>query len=277
MGEEESAENKKEENKTEENKAEEIKTKAPLSEEEKQIIYINKRKSDNNILIKKMNNYLNSKVKKVNQIHKKSNEKIQLQKSEINKINKKYDEIKTKTKNIIKLMKTNPTFNSIGKDYKKTAKNIDDKTKEIQFLNKKVENLNAEMVHLLREIKSIEDKKDLDNIEEIKNINIERKLNIEGQLNSKELIADEMKLGDIKVSNNYIHLEENFKIFYKNKVMPVYELINFNTKVRTLKNNCGKNMDCFVTKAFIEQKRQKDNLVEKSLENIRAHLKTLRK
>ena len=51
------------------------------------------------------------------------------------------------------------------------------------------------MVRLLEEIESIENKKDLETIEEIKTINIERKLNIEGQLNSKELIADEMKLG----------------------------------------------------------------------------------
>ncbi len=44
-----------------------------------------------------------------------------------------------------------------------------------------------------------------------------------------------------------------------------------------LKKNCGKNLDCFIERDFIEQKKQKDNLIKKSLENIRDHLNTIRK
>merc|ERR1739844_298653 len=101
----------------------------------------------------------------------------------------------------------------------------------------------------------------------------EKNINIEGQLNSKAVISDEMKLGGIKISNNYVHLDESFNVVYKKNAMPLKNLINFNTKVRLLKKNCGNNLDCFVTKAFIEQKRQKDILVEKSLDNMREHLK----
>ena len=36
-------------------------------------------------------------------------------------------------------------------------------------------------------------------------------------------------------------------------------------------------MDCFVNKSFIEQKKQKDSLVEKTLENIRTHLDMIKR
>jgi len=42
-----------------------------------------------------------------------------------------------------------------------------------------------------------------------------------------------------------------------------------------MRKNCGNNLDCFVNKSFIEEKQQKDSLIEKTLENIRNHLEML--
>merc|ERR1712032_750571 len=117
-------------------------TKKPLSNTEKSSILIQNRKNSNNLLIKKVSNFLNSKIKKVNLIHKKNTSLIKDQKTVIEKINKKYNEIKNKTKNIFLGMKNNPTFSRISKIYKKSKENIDEKIKEILFLNKKVEELN---------------------------------------------------------------------------------------------------------------------------------------
>merc|ERR1712032_243553 len=109
-------------------------TKKPLSNTEKSSILIQNRKNSNNLLIKKVSNFLNSKIKKVNLIHKKNTSLIKDQKTVIEK--------KNKTKNIFLGMKNNPTFSRISKIYKKSKENIDEKIKEILFLNKKVEELN---------------------------------------------------------------------------------------------------------------------------------------
>lgn len=39
-----------------------------------------------------------------------------------------------------------------------------------------------------------------------------------------------------------------------------------------MRKNCGSNLDCFVNKSLIEEKQQKDDLIEKTLANIRNHL-----
>merc|ERR1712004_902256 len=98
------------------------------------------------------------------------------------KINRKYQEINQKTKTIIKLMKSNPTLNSIHRDYQISAKNIEDKTKEMKYVNHKVLSLNAEIEKLLEEIRVIDENRDLNTIDSVKNVNIDRKLNIAGKL-----------------------------------------------------------------------------------------------
>lgn len=54
--------------------------------------------------------------------------------------------------------------------------------------------------------------------------------------------------------------------------MPLSELVNFNNVMRVMRKNCGNNLDCFVNKSFLEEKQQKDALIENTLENIRNHL-----
>ena len=145
------------------------------------------------------------------------------------------------------------------------------------MLNKNVNFLNASIEELLAEIESIENKKDLNEVKKVRNINIENKLNVEGTIIGKEIISDEMKLGGIKISNNYMHVDDQFKMVYKNQALPLSELINFNQKVKMMKKNCGKNLDCFVNKSYMEEKRQKDDMIRKSLENIKGHLDSLKK
>jgi hypothetical protein len=59
--------------------------------------------------------------------------------------------------------------------------------------------------------------------------------------------------------------------------LPLSDLVSFNNVMRVMRKNCGNNLDCFVSKTFVEEKQQKDALIEKTLENIRNHLNMIKR
>jgi len=140
-----------------------------------------------------------------------------LQKEEIKRLQDKFDDINKKTKNIMKIMKNNSSSNIKGK-YKEKIALVDGYTKDYQNLNNNINKLEKNIENISDELTAIGNKKDLKSVKETKKIGISQKLKVEGNLKTKKLLAEELKIGENKISNNFIQLDKDFKIIYKNQV-----------------------------------------------------------
>ena len=140
-----------------------------------------------------------------------------MQKEEIKRLQDKFDDINKKTKNIMKIMKNNSSSNIKGK-YKEKIALVDGYTKDYQNLNNNINKLEKNIENISDELTAIGNKKDLKSVKETKKIGISQKLKVEGNLKTKKLLAEELKIGENKISNNFIQLDKDFKIIYKNQV-----------------------------------------------------------
>lgn len=140
-----------------------------------------------------------------------------MQKEEIKRLQDKFDEINKKTKNIMKIMKNNSSLKIKGK-YKDKIALVDGYTKDYQYMNNNINKLEKNIENISAELTTIENKKDLKSVKETKKIDISQKLKVQGNLKTKKLLAEELKIGENKISNNFIQLDKDFKIIYKNQV-----------------------------------------------------------
>ena len=117
----------------------------------------------------------------------------------------------------MKIMKNNSSSNIKGK-YKEKIALVDGYTKDYQNLNNNINKLEKNIENISDELTAIGNKKDLKSVKETKKIGISQKLKVEGNLKTKKLLAEELKIGENKISNNFIQLDKDFKIIYKNQV-----------------------------------------------------------
>jgi hypothetical protein len=163
-------------------------------------------------------------------IKSKNNEKIKLQKQEIKRLQEKFNEINQKTKNIMKIMKSNSSIEKIKGKYQDDIARIDGYAKDYKNLNKNINKLAKNIESISSELIDIENKKDLKGIKETKKIDLSHKLRVQGNLKTKKLLAEELKLGGNKISNNFIQLDKDFKIVYKNQVNLINTIFKYYKK-----------------------------------------------
>jgi len=118
----------------------------------------------------------------------------------------------------MKVMKNNSSLEKIKGKYKENIALIDGYSKDYQYMNKNINKLEKNIENISDELTAIENKKDLNNVGEIKKMEISQKLKVDGNLNAKKLLTEELKFGENKITNNFIQLEKNYKIIYKNQV-----------------------------------------------------------
>lgn len=118
----------------------------------------------------------------------------------------------------MKVMKNNSSLEKIKGKYKDNIALVDGYAKDYQNMNKNINKLEQNIENISAELTAIENKKDLKNVSETKKIDVSQKLKVEGNLNTKKLLTEELKFGENKISNNFIQLDKNFKIIYKNQV-----------------------------------------------------------
>lgn len=155
---------------------------------------------------------------KLEKIKSQNSEKIRLQKQEIKRLQDKFDEINQKTKNIMKVVKNNSSLEKIKGKYKDNIALVDGYSKDFQYMNKNINKLERNIENISAELTAIENKKDLNDVKEIKKLDISQKLKVDGNLNTKKLLTEELKFGENKISNNFIQLDKDYKIVYKNQV-----------------------------------------------------------
>ena len=155
---------------------------------------------------------------KLEKIKSKNSEKIRLQKEEIKRLQEKFDEINHKTKNIMKLMKSNSSLEKIKGKYKNNIDLVEGYSKDYKYMNKNINKLEESIEKISSELTAVENKIDLNDVKETKKVDISHKLKVEGNLNTKKLLTEELKFGENKISNNFIQLDKDFKIIYRNQV-----------------------------------------------------------
>lgn len=115
-------------------------------------------------------------------------------------------------------MKNNSSLGKIKEKYKDNISLVDGYSKDYQYMNKNINKLEKNIENISNELSVIENKKDMKNIKETKKIDISQKMKVEGNLNTKKLLTEELKIGENKISNNFIQLDKDYKIIYKNQV-----------------------------------------------------------
>lgn len=155
----------------------------------------------------------------------KNSEKLKLQKEELKRLQNKFDEVNNKTKNILKVIKSNSSLEKIKEKYRDNIELVQGYTNDYKYMNKNIKKLENNIENISNELKVIENKKDLNDVSEVKKIDISHKLQVEGNLNTKKLLAEELKFGENKISNNFIQLDRDFKVIYKNKVKLVFIIV----------------------------------------------------
>jgi len=161
---------------------------------------------------------------KLEKIKSKNSEKIRLQKQEIKHLEAKFDEISHKTNNFMKIMKSNSSLEKIKGKYRNNLELIEGYAKDYKNLSNNINKLEKNVESISSELDAIENKKDLRYIKDTKKVDISRKLIVNGNLNTKNLLTEELRLGENKISNNFIQLDKDFKIVYKNQVT-IYRML----------------------------------------------------
>ena len=172
----------------------------------------------NNKKTKEIKDDIQLKQEKLQKLKNKNSEKMKLQKEEIKHLQEKFDLINQKTKNIMKVMKNNSSLEKIKGKYKDNIDLVEGYSKDYKYMNKNINKLENNIEAISSELNVIENKKDLKDVKEIKKIDVAHKLKVEGNLNTKKLLTEELKFGENKISNNFIQLDKDFKIIYKNQV-----------------------------------------------------------
>lgn len=206
--------------------------------------------------------------------------KINSQKKELNELENKFDEISEKTKSVKLILKENKSFDEIKQKISKNKQVWNEYSEKLNKMNNDISILNEEINKLETQLNIHSNEKHVeDKISQVpvKNAEIDNSLRVEGTLNTDNLVAEELRFGNSKISGNFVEVDNDFLISIGGVGFPIKDAIYFNNMIEKMKENCGENLNCIVSLKDEKERLEKEELMEKSLKTIKEHLDTIKK
>lgn len=270
-----------------ENKIEEQKKEVSLFEnlnENKESMTKNNQNSntqENSVILDEESQKIEKHQQEFSEIEKKESERQKAQRKELQDLEKKFKDINSKTKIIASIIEKDKSIKEeLKKKFLTNSSNMKKYSQKINNIEKSISEMSKELNYLNKQLdKHLNNNYFKNEISRTstKHADIENHLTVSGELTSNLLVSNELKLQKTKLAENYIEVDEDFEFVFENKSYSIKEIMHYNNLISQLKENCGEDLSCFITKKEENERKEKENLIENTIKSIRGHLESLQK
>ena len=194
-----------------------------------------------------------------------------------------YENILNKTKQLQNIMKQNNLFEesqSLEKKYKINQNKWKMYISKLTNIQNQIKLLTHEVEVFDSNFQKLEKSshiKDLINKISLQNVEVQKRFKGLGQLNADNIVTSELRFkSKAKFSENIIELPDNYKIKLGEEIYEISNLFYLNEIAENFKAFCGQNLSCLISKSDFEDNNKKVNLIKKTIESVRNHIKSIK-
>jgi hypothetical protein len=200
---------------------------------------------------------------------------IKEQEQQFTQLQRKFKEISKKTQGIKDMLENTLPIKEIKHQinddllFKENASNFKYISKVIGNLENNLKSVNEDLKHISQLNKR--------EISSVKNADVNKRLYAK-KAKMDNLITSELKLDSTKLSENFVEIDNNFKIKILNHgEIKANDILNYMKLVKQLKKACGGNLDCFKHVDEVKEEQYRDKLIERTIKSIKNHLNSFKR